>query len=177
MDNLEALRDRVSDLAGKVLLDPEASEKEKNEISFVAAMLDIACHKYPEEERIKWENIQGSILETLKFEGCNILTYDPKTDGLAGCYMLWADKMPDPTWTVKIDIEDSSSIDKISCFVVDIVKLGEDEDEDNHEFSGSLKTIEDVKFMCQLIGLGKIEDAKTYIKDNDPFPPKQQPLT
>jgi hypothetical protein len=170
MDSLEAMRDRAVEQAGKVLTDPEASEEDKNGISMVAAMLDIICFKYPEEEKLKWEGLQRPILETLKFEGCNIMTYDPKQDGLAGCYMLWLNQESNPTWTVKIDIEDSTSLDKIKCFVLDIVKLGEEEDEDDHECHGAVKTIEQVRFVCQLIKAGKVNDANQYIKDNDPYP-------
>lgn len=162
------LETKLFDQACAALDDENMSEEQKNHICMMSAMVSIMNFEYPKNVRLEWEERQTIICEHFKPLGAVIMKYDPKVDGLAGCYLLWSCGDDKNRYAVKIDFEDSKTIETVKYIVVDVLELKEDEDEDYVIVHGCVRTKAELETICDLLLHEKLEEMKRVVLRWDP---------
>lgn len=151
--------------AQTAILTPGADQDDINMKCMMSVMAEFANFEYPPDVKIKWENLQRPICEALMFDGCHIMTYDPETEGMVGCFLLWTNMK----YGVKIDFEDTTTLGEIKYFVIDVVILCDDENDDAVIARGVVRTIEAAQTICRLVTELRFDEVKRILFLYDPI--------
>ena len=165
-----AAREKIArDLViSKIMMVPNITEMTDNPdtITLIDMIKNFQQTDEYKAESKRWRDIQVPIMETLKFEGCEVKTYDSEVDGLSGAYLRYTSS----PYIVDIDAEDVESLEEIRTkgyLTIMIFKRIEDADDYNVLADGVVANITQAMKICQSLTSGSEKEATALVKTYD----------